>query len=147
MINDNGTDLRTLKELNTQVTNNADVLNEFNKITSNVYPTTNFATEYWANLLKYIKVGRIVFCDLVINTKATTGSASEDATITMPFTFNGHWWQSPISAGGSHGYYIHPMSGTNKLRIETNARGNTPIKANAVGSGYVVTAQFFAFLQ
>lgn len=108
---------------------------------------TNLNCNYYANQLNYKKIGNLVFCYLIINTQSYTNNSTEDFYVEMPFKFADNWLFTPIKATPkAKGYFIKASKGTNKLNLINDENGNL-IQVKDVGIGYIIYAQFFAFIE
>lgn len=118
------------------------------KINTKVGLTTNLPCEFWANQLNYTIIGNMVFCNLVINTKSFTSTSSEGAYVEVPFTFDTNWLAVAVKASPARDYYLKCKPGTNKIElIKIGGNYDTPVPISEVSSGYVIYAEFFAFLK
>ena len=109
---------------------------------------TNLNCEYWANQINYIKIGKLVFIYLIINTRTITNSSStDDFYVEVPFTFFNNWYfPTSVRAAISNNFYIHCKQNENKIYLAKD-NNTTKVKVNEIKSGYVIDAQFFAFVQ
>ena len=109
---------------------------------------TNLNCEYWANEINYIKIGKVVFIYLIINTKTITNSSStDDFYVEVPFTFSNDWYfPTNIKSNKNKSFYIYCQPNTNKIYLAKDDNP-TKVKISEITSGYVINAQFFAFVQ
>ena len=126
--------------LNKQLQN----LKEFNILTN---LKTNLNCSYYANQLTYKKIGNVVFCYLIINTQPYTNNSEDNFELEMPFTFAENWFFPSQKAAVNKDYYFRCVPNTRKIRLIKDLYSETPVKIKEVGTGFVIYAQFFAFVQ
>jgi hypothetical protein len=119
----------------------------YKTITTSV--TTNLGVGYYANQLRYKRIGNIVFCYLLINTKAAS-TVTDAFYVELPFTFDENWYFPMIKSNDwndyGESYYLRPDAGTNKIYI-TKDHNRAKQACNALHSGYLIDCQFFAFVK
>ena len=108
---------------------------------------TNLNCNFYANQLIYKKIGNIVFCYLIINAQPYTNNSEEDFELEMPFTFINNWFFPNIKAAVNKSYYFRCVPNTNKIKLVGDLYSEIPVKVKDVGSGFIIYAQFFAFVQ
>lgn len=108
---------------------------------------TNLNCNYYANQLTYKKIGNIVFCYLIINTQPYENDSEEEFELEMPFTFANNWFFPNMKAAVDKNYYFRCIPNSNKIKLIDNLYDNNLVKVKDVGSGYIIYAQFFAFVQ
>ena len=107
-------------------------------------PTTNLNVSYYGRSLHYKKMGNVVFYQILINTREDSTS-TENFELTLPFITAGNWFFPLIKASKDNSFYLFCEKGTNKAYLTTSTN-RTKAKCNAVGHGYVIDCEFFAFV-
>ena len=107
-------------------------------------PQTNLNVSYYGRSLHYKKMGNIVFYQLLINTREDSTS-TETFEVTLPFVTDCNWFFPLIKASKDNAFYLLCEKGTNKAYL-TQYTNRTKLKCNAVGHGYVIDCEFFAFV-
>ena len=123
----------------------ANMFNGFTQISS---LTTNLGVNYYAQQLKYKKIGNMAFFYIIMNTKTVSTNTAE-FYVEVPFKFSSDWYIPMISANNwsdTDTYYLRPEAGTNKIYLTTN-HNRGKLKCNALHSGYIMDCQFFAFVE
>lgn len=120
---------------------------EFNKFQVVNNLETNLDCNYHANQLNYKKIGNIVFCFLVINTQNYTNNSEDDFELEMPFTFIDNWLFTNMKASFDKNYFLRCVPNSNKIKLVTDNFSQNYVKVKDVGTGYVIYAQFFAFVK
>ena len=125
-----------------------EAMNMFNGFTQINSLVTNLGVSFYAQQIKYKKIGNMVFFYIIVNTKAVSTN-TDDFYVEIPFTFASDWYIPMIKANNSSDtetYYLKPEPGTNKIYL-TKDHNRGKLKCNALHSGYIIDCQFFAFVE
>ena len=108
---------------------------------------TNLGVEYYANQLTYMKIGKIVFCYLIINTR-TKSNVTDEFYVEMPFTFKNDWYFPMVNSNirAETNYKLAITRNSNKLHLVSNNE-RVKYKCNELPNGYLIDCQFFAFVE
>lgn len=131
-----------------------DTINNLKKSIGSYVRTTNIPNnlnaEYWAYELDYCIIGKVVFCNFIVNIKSRTSTSTDDVYFEMPFSFVDNWYFPIMKAADgnlSEELYLQPQGGTNRIKISKSIHRQY-VKVNEVkSSGYFIDTQFFAFIK